>query len=81
MGIGHAVPYALIHRVAHAKHSDRVIETAPTLGLANGGQLRSRNPDTQKTDALLACNILHCMLDVGRPRDGAIRERNAPQAH
>jgi len=32
-----------------------------------GGRLRSRTCDTQKTEAMLACNILNRMLGIGRP--------------
>jgi hypothetical protein len=39
-----------------------------------GDRLRSRDPDTQKTEAILGCNILNRMFECGRPRSVAIRD-------
>jgi hypothetical protein len=38
-----------------------------------GDRLRSRDPDSQRTEALLACNILNRMFEIGRPRSVAIK--------
>ena len=37
-----------------------------------GGRLRARQEDAQATEALIACNVLNRMLELGRPRSVAI---------
>ena len=37
-----------------------------------GGRLRARQADAQATEALIACNVLNRMLELGRPRSVAI---------
>ena len=37
-----------------------------------GGRLRARHADAQATEALLACNVLNRMFELGRPRSMAI---------
>jgi transposase len=37
-----------------------------------GGRLRSRCPETQKTEAMLACNILNRMFELERPKSEKI---------
>ncbi|MFT7619593.1 MAG: IS5 family transposase [Planctomycetota bacterium] len=37
-----------------------------------GGKLRSRSPAAQKTEAMLACNILNRMLELARPQSEKI---------
>jgi hypothetical protein len=37
-------------------------------------RLRSRDPDAQKTEVILGCNILNRMFECGRPRSAAIRD-------
>jgi len=39
-----------------------------------GDRLRSRDPDSQKTEVILGCNILNRMFECGRPRSVAIRD-------
>jgi IS5 family transposase len=39
-----------------------------------GDRLRSRDPDSQKTEVILGCNILNRMFARGRPRSVAIRD-------
>ena len=39
-----------------------------------GDRLRSRGPDTQRTEVILGCNILNRMFEHGRPRSVAIRD-------
>jgi hypothetical protein len=39
-----------------------------------GDRLRSRNPDSQKTEVILGSNILNRMFECGRPRSVAIRD-------
>ena len=39
-----------------------------------GDRLRSRDPDSQKTEVILGCNILNRMFERGRPRSVAIRD-------
>jgi hypothetical protein len=39
-----------------------------------GDRLRSRDPDSQKTEVILGCNILNRMYEHGRPRSVAIRD-------
>jgi len=39
-----------------------------------GDRLRSRDPDTQKTEVILSCNILNRMFECGRPKSVAIRD-------
>jgi transposase len=39
-----------------------------------GDRLRSRDPDTQKTEVILGCNILNRMFARGQPRSVAIRD-------
>jgi len=36
-----------------------------------GDRLRSRDPDSQKTEVILGCNILNRMFECGRPRSVA----------
>ena len=38
-----------------------------------GSRLRSRDPDNQRIEALLACKILNRMLELGAPKSEAIR--------
>ena len=38
-----------------------------------GGRLRARHPRAQATEALLDCNMLNRMLELGRPASAAIR--------
>ena len=37
-----------------------------------GGRLRARDAETQETEALLACNVLNRMFELGGPRSVAI---------
>ena len=37
-----------------------------------GGRLRSRCPETQKTETTLACNILNRMFELGKPKSEKI---------
>jgi hypothetical protein len=37
-----------------------------------GHRLRARNPGGQEAEALLACNVLNAMTDMGRPASYAI---------
>jgi hypothetical protein len=39
-----------------------------------GDRLRSRGPDTQKTEVILGCNILNRLYEQGRPLSVAIRD-------
>jgi IS5 family transposase len=39
-----------------------------------GDRFRSRDPDSQKTEVILGCNILNRMFERGRPRSAAIRD-------
>jgi hypothetical protein len=39
-----------------------------------GDRLRSRDPDSQKTEVILGCNILNRMFECGRPSSVAIRD-------
>ena len=39
-----------------------------------GGRLRSRDSGSRKTEALLACNILNRMFELGRPQSVAVRD-------
>ena len=39
-----------------------------------GDRLRSRRPDTQRTEVILGCNILNRMFECGSPRSIAIRD-------
>ena len=39
-----------------------------------GDRLRSRDPDTQKTEVILGCNILNRMYERGRPRSVTTRD-------
>ena len=37
-----------------------------------GDRLRARHPKSQEAEALIACNILNQMLEIGRPESVAI---------
>ncbi len=37
-----------------------------------GDRLRARHPKSQKAEAVIACNILNQMLEIGRPESFAI---------
>jgi len=37
-----------------------------------GDRLRARNPQSQETEAIIACNILNRMITIGRPESFAI---------
>jgi len=37
-----------------------------------GDRLRARHPKSQKAEAVIACNILNPMLEIGRPESFAI---------
>jgi hypothetical protein len=37
-----------------------------------GPGLRSRHPEAQEAEAVIACNILNRMIAIGRPEPGAI---------
>ncbi|MDA1095378.1 MAG: hypothetical protein O3A25_19265 [Acidobacteria bacterium] len=38
-----------------------------------GGRLRARHSKAQEAEALIACNVLNRMLELGRPASVAIR--------
>ena len=38
-----------------------------------GGRLRARHRESQEAEALIACNILNRMFELGRPKSFAIR--------
>ena len=50
----------------------RVENTFFRLKSIVGGRLRARHAAAQETEALLACNILNRMLELGRPRSVAV---------
>ena len=37
-----------------------------------GGRLRARHPESQKAEAIIACNILNRMIAIGRPESVVI---------
>ena len=37
-----------------------------------GDRLRSRHPEAQKAEALMACNTLNRMMELGRPASDAV---------
>jgi hypothetical protein len=37
-----------------------------------GDRLRARHPQSQETEAIIACNILNRMIAIGRPESFAI---------
>jgi len=37
-----------------------------------GDRLRARHSETQKTEAMIACNVLNRMLELGRPKSRAV---------
>jgi hypothetical protein len=37
-----------------------------------GGRLRARRPESQEAEALIACNILNRMFELGRPKSFAM---------
>jgi len=37
-----------------------------------GGRIRARHPKSQEAEALIACNILNQMAEIGRPTSCAI---------
>jgi hypothetical protein len=39
-----------------------------------GSRLRSRDPDSQKTEVILSCNILNRMFEHGHPKSAATRD-------
>jgi hypothetical protein len=39
-----------------------------------GGRLRARHPDSREAEALIACNILNRMFELGRPKSFAIND-------
>jgi hypothetical protein len=46
--------------------------TAFRYKLIVGGALRARSPGGQAAEALVACNVLNQMTDLGRPNSYAI---------
>ncbi len=50
----------------------RVENTFFRYKLMIGDKLHARHPKSQKTEALMACNILNCMMGLGRPESFAI---------
>ena len=38
-----------------------------------GDRLRARHPDARQTEAVIACNVLNAMTDLGRPESRAVR--------
>ena len=49
-------------------HQGRVENTFFRMKSIVGGRLRARHADAQATEALLACNVLNRMFELGRPR-------------
>jgi hypothetical protein len=39
-----------------------------------GSRLRARHPESQKAEAVIACNILNWMIDLGKPDSFAIAD-------
>jgi hypothetical protein len=37
-----------------------------------GDRLRTRHPESQRAEAVIACNILNRMMEIGRPESFAI---------
>ena len=38
-----------------------------------GDRLRARHPESQEAEALIACNILNRMFELGRPNSLAVK--------
>jgi hypothetical protein len=38
-----------------------------------GDRLRARHPESQEAEALIACNILNRMFELGRPKSFAVK--------
>jgi hypothetical protein len=38
-----------------------------------GDRLRARHPKSQEAEALIACNILNRMLELGKPKSFAVK--------
>jgi hypothetical protein len=38
-----------------------------------GDRLRARHPESQEAEALIACNLLNRMLELGRPKSFAMK--------
>ena len=59
-----------LQRVAGNELIHRVVDST---GLSIiGDRLRARHPKSQKAEAVIACNILNQMLEIGRPESFAI---------
>ena len=60
-------PAGVGRRGGQLRYSDLAIETALTIRSIIGTGLRARTPGGQRAEALLACNILNRMTDLGGP--------------